>query len=456
MNSTRKIALIYLMSLSLIIWGFSIGRYEVFPYAVFEEIMAYGRGGEGEDNISFTEKLANDMAFSPSRLLYTHRRNSDRRYQEVSIPNVNPDRDRPLVYQRKPLSSEFRVIYGTFDFIDEWHGALLLNASNEVVHTWTFNEQGLAWDVRPKSNKSPHGFEILPDGSIIVTYDGGSSIQKYDWCGKRIWATQGFYHHSINRDDNNTVWSLEGWGEYIDDSFDPSDISVVKLDVDTGQIVNKIALIDVMGANPDIDILGLRQHDSREKSVWQADAWHPNDVEPLSMDMAENHEQFLSGDLLVSIRSLNLIFVFNPDTLKIKWWRAGLTRRQHDPDWQPSGFISVYDNNMHRGVSRIKGIDPKTFDSQVLFDGEREEFYSSARGKHQILENGNILITIPLQGRVLEVDPGGDVIFEFINSYDMEKNRTLYIAEARAIAADFFEFDEPSECIDDRSVQNES
>ena len=351
-----------------------------------------------------------------------------------------------MVFQNESAFSGYRVLYGTFDFVNEWHGALLLNHAGEVVHTWTFNEQGLGWDVRPKSNKSPHGFEIFPDGSIIVTYDGGSSIQKYDWCSKRVWATRGFYHHSVNRDDDNSVWSLEGWGSYLDDAFDPSDISLVNLSVETGDITQKIALMDVMKANPDIDILGLRQLDTREKSVWQADAWHPNDVEPLPRKLAAHQKLFSPGDLLVSIRSLNLIFVFNPESLQIKWWRAGLTRRQHDPDWQSDGLITVYDNNMHRGVSRIKSIDPSNFNSRVLFDGNDERFYSSARGKHQVLENSNILITIPLQGRVLEVRPDGKVAFEFINSYDLEENKTLYIAEARAMPSDFLMFDKLPAC----------
>lgn len=176
------------------------------------------------------------------------------------------------------------------------------------------------------------------------------------------------------------------------------------------------------------------------------DHYHPNDIEPLPPDLAGSFPQFAVGDLLVSLRSINLIFVVDPDSLKVKWWRMGPWRRQHDPDWQQDGRITVYDNNMHRSPSRIVAISPQTFQTEVLANGTDLDFYSWNRGKHQITPGGNLLITIPNQGRVIELDQDGEIVFEFLNSFDQGSNENLLVSEALYLPEDFFEFEEFPSC----------
>ena len=50
------------------------------------------------------------------------------------------------------------------------------------------------------------------------------------------------------------------------------------------------------------------------------------------------------GRLLVSLRNLDLLMVMSPVTGQIKWTRTGPFLRQHDPDFLPTGQISVFDN----------------------------------------------------------------------------------------------------------------
>jgi hypothetical protein len=142
--------------------------------------------------------------------------------------------------------------------------------------------------------------------------------------------------------------------------------------------------------------------------------------------MAPAFPQFEPGDLLVSVRRLNTIFVFNPATERIKWHQTGPWIAQHDPDFQENGRITVFSNNDDGtpagsvfGGSTVIEVDPKTSDTKTLFGGSAaQRMYTIIRGKHEKLANGNLLITEAEAGRVLEVEQSGEIVWEYVNRYD--------------------------------------
>ena len=70
--------------------------------------------------------------------------------------------------------------------------------------------------------------------SLIVTFDGGELLQRFDACGKRLWATAGTFSHSVNlTPDGASVWTV--WGDYL-----------VKVAIADGTIERKISMSDVM------------------------------------------------------------------------------------------------------------------------------------------------------------------------------------------------------------------
>ena len=70
------------------------------------------------------------------------------------------------------------------------------------------------------------------------------------------------------------------------------------------------------------------------------------------------------------------------------------------------------------------------------------------RGKHQQLDNGNILITEPQSGRVFEVDRSGDLVWEYQNRYDEDRN--LLVSKSIWLPQDFFNWGTPT-CADTAS-----
>lgn len=147
-----------------------------------------------------------------------------------------------------------------------------------------------------------------------------------------------------------------------------------------------------------------------------------NDVEPLSSSLADEYPLFEAGDLLLSLRNLDLVLVVDPDTRRVKWHADDPFLMQHDPDFLGNGWIGIFDNasdftfrGTMLGGSRIVALQPHTDSVEVRFPtAQSDSFYTAAQGKWQQLSNGNMLLTESRAGRVIEVTPGGRTVWEWI------------------------------------------
>jgi hypothetical protein len=461
MRVVRYIACIFLITVILFGWGFSAGEFGIFPGKAIKQIQsdinAFIQGG-GHNKKSITEKVANDLGLRPERMLSKNERTSQREYKEISIEGLKKTRKNPLIYLDSSTDIEnifprgYILIWGAFDFKDHLHGGILIDKNGNVVHKWIPNEKDFVSAINaynkknpnphekveynPPQGRFPHGLSLFPDGSLIFNDgDPGNGMQKIDFCSRTEWIKLGPYNHVIQKGVNNkSVWTMDG------------DSNLHQINSLNGESINLIHIDDVIKENPSIDILGIRRN--YLDGQWLHDRWHFNDIEPLPLQYKDSFPQFNAGDLLLSSRSLNAIMVLNPDTSKIQWWKVGATSRQHDPDWQSDGSITVYDNQMrdknninfeNDKYSRIVKMYFDDYSTKVLYNGRKNGFYSNIRGKHQVLPNGNILITSSMQGRVFMVNPKGEIVFEFINEYDNNGN-VLLISEAEWFSQDFFDF----------------
>ena len=334
----------------------------------------------------------------------------------------------------------WRILVGVFTIDGEVkNAALALSPDLEITRIWHLTESAIGdKQPRPPHRKFIHGFDIMDDGSVIFSFDGGISLQRFDICGSRIWGVGAGFHHSVTLDDSQEfAWTLV-------------DSSLAKIATANGEIIQLISMDDIITANPTIDILEIRKHDESDLGgnsrntyeKWQADYFHLNDVDPLPAALASRFDGFEAGDLLVSARSLNLIFVLDPDTLEVKWWRTGATKRQHDPDWGTTGEITVFDNRMSRDYSQFVSISPASYRTKVIFDGRINNFYTRIRGKHQFTENGTLLITSSQEGRVFEVLPDGDTVLEIFNTKPGSDEFNYTISQAIWLPPDTFSFPE--------------
>ena len=442
MNKFRMIAAFWLVFLLGFSGGLFVYYTKVWPYGTLKEIERFVRGHLSED-LSLVEKIKNDLDFKPSRHIKVADKGSGKlltfkedlvsaTHGELTGLSLNPRRTNPKIFVSQSAPAGFRVIYGVFDFKEGLHGAVMLDPKGRVAHVWHTSQKSMDVESPKDTNVFPHGFEIAPDGSIVTAYDEGNTLTKHDYCGNVVWQLDGKFHHSIHFDGKDAIWV---WKTVTLEPFWQNNL--VKIDYHTGKIIREIPMEKIVEANPNIDIFGILQTTHAHGCTWMTDPWHPNDIEPLPEKWRSHYPEFNAGDLLVSLRNLDLIFVMDADSLKVKWWRQGLVRRQHDADWNDHGTITVFNNNMHRGFSAITEINPLNYESRIIVDGEKYDFYTWWRGKHEMMPDGGCLIASPDQGRVFEVDKQGNIRFEFYNRYSND-GQYLAISEARFLPEDFF------------------
>ncbi|WP_162917632.1 arylsulfotransferase family protein [Dongia deserti] len=303
--------------------------------------------------------------------------------------------------------------------------AVLLSPDLEIVHHWLLAEEGPTnAEPGPPTANLTHGFTMLRDGSVVFNLYGEKALRRKDSCGRTMWTnTAGNYHHSVAADEaETTVWTLRE-----DRTGDPAESSkLVQVSIADGRIEREISIKEIVAANPSIDILELRRvheeapttNDSGRPGEWLKDPFHLNDINPLPRSIADKFPMFSADDLLVSARETNLIFVVNPNTLAIKWWSIGASIRQHDPDWLPSGRVSVFNNRMTRGYSEIIEIDPATKAKTVTVDGRAIDFYARGGGNHSVIPGGGWIIARGWQGTVTEISDDGSIALEFYSVLD--------------------------------------
>ena len=332
------------------------------------------------------------------------------------------------------------LLVSSWEDEDGWKPELrLIDHQGRVLHRWRVDRKDLFSGSSTSRGGLPsgrilHGSHLFPNGDVVVNlaYIGTARL---DACGNVLWRLPQRSHHSIERAEDGSFWisgtSLEPRARSdrypngfpgIDEPTWLDQILHVSAD---GTLLDKIGVLDLLYAN-DLEryIVQEYQPEAGTGDLRSKDLTHMNDVEPLSSSMADEYPLFEAGDLLVSLRDIHLVFVVDPQSKTIKWHVSAPFIQQHDPDFIGDGWIGVFDNRddfVKRGKmlggGRIVALQPHTDSTRVLFPTRHSApFYTDVRGKWQQLENGNMLLTEAMAGRVVEVAPDGRAVWEWVKA----------------------------------------
>ncbi|HSM06687.1 MAG TPA: arylsulfotransferase family protein [Longimicrobiales bacterium] len=310
--------------------------------------------------------------------------------------------------------------------------AEILDMDGALVHQWAVD-----WfDVWPDADHLPeqriprerpgthiHGAVVLPDGDLVYNYEH-LGLVRLDRDGEVVWRLPYPTHHSVHLDEAGNLW-VSGQIDHESpvDRFPQrsppfSEYTALEVSPD-GEILSEWSVSRILEENDLGGLLHLGTTANRDLGVGGADILHLNDVEPFPDSLAEG--VFRRGDVMVSLRNINTVLVFDRESREIRHIATGRFVRQHDPDFLDGNRYSVYDNNNiapeARGSrSRIVILDARDGSVTTWFEGGPDvPFYSDIMGKHQWLPDGHLLVTESMQGRAVEIDASREVVWEYVN-----------------------------------------
>ncbi len=354
------------------------------------------------------------------------------RYSESGVKVHSPDKIMPGITL---LTSFWPKTDGQFGITEVRAGIRLIDINGKTLHHWEVSPKEI-WPESPHQDHEKnslntngnyvHGTYLFPNGDVVfnVEYMG---LVRMNSAGEVLWKLPYRTHHSVFYDEEGSFWvpGLQ-WIEKGDQRIKLfpglkvpfTEATILKVSPE-GKILNKISLLEALYNSNNHHF--IRHYRFQE----YGDVLHLNDVEVLSSQFAEHFPLFNQGDLVASLRHGSTLVVLG-QTGKIKWISTGVFTRQHDPDFEPDGWITVFDNRMNLGRTWIRKINPLTGEVKTLYPTKPDQdFYSQAGGKHQKLSNGNRLITEARAGRVFEITPEGETVWEWIQQPYDEK----YVSE---------------------------
>ncbi len=312
------------------------------------------------------------------------------------------------------------------------------------IHKWDIDwfkiwsdAKHISADMIPKARPGTHvhGAFLLENGNLIFNFEH-LGLACVDFDGKVVWRLPYQTHHSVTRDDQGNLWVC-GQKEHVEPSarvpyWKPPFTEETILNVTPeGKILKEWSVIDLLLKN---GYKGLLYLEPRENIIptLSGDILHLNDVEPFPAQFKEGF--FRKGDVMVSLRNINTIFVFNQKNDEVKFVSTGQFIRQHDPDFIDGDTFSVFDNHnvpTEKGKlrSRILLVSAPTGTVKCYYEGTPEQpFYTMIMGKHQWLTNGNLLITETGRGKAFEINRQNKIIWEYYNILD-DRTKSVAIME---------------------------
>jgi len=290
--------------------------------------------------------------------------------------------------------------------------AYLIDMAGEIVHQWEFP-------------LTPGNYAyLMPNGNLLWsgrTEEGpplrrgkGGLLREYDWDGNILWEYKDDnQHHDFRRCPNgNTIYL--GWEALPDQA--------------AARVIGGIP-----GTEKDGVIYGdyIREVNPAGETVWE---WHFHEDETIEdhplIEVVDRNEfahanacyPMENGDVLVSFRRIHTIAIIDRQTKKFRWsHRDVMWGTTHDVQLLENGNMLFFANGIYTPLnpfSRVVELNPETREEVWDYRGQPTwTFFSPNISGAQRLWSGNTLICEGQMGRIFEVTPDGEIVWEYVSPF---------------------------------------
>jgi hypothetical protein len=337
-----------------------------------------------------------------------------------------PPRDRlspgPLgvrKYVRHKCFSGYTLFSTAFGYTE-----YLIDMNGMVVHTWPVQRSQYA--------------ELLPGGNLMVdiySHDFPAAedrgIEELSPNGEQVWSWRGPYHHDFHLVGEDAIVTLVHSRDPILPGFYVAGQEPERMLSDVLICINRRGerlwefpfrdhveeLHELAGLPLPVPYASLQPGGETVPRV-QADWAHTNTCEVLpDTPLGRRDDRFRAGNVLFSFRSLDIIGIADVEKDEIVWaWGLGTLDGQHQPTMTTQGTILLFDNGTARGYSAVIEIDPLSGEELWRYE-DRAGFFSAYRSGVQRLPNENTLVAESDAGRILELTPGGEVVWDYYSPF---------------------------------------
>jgi hypothetical protein len=275
---------------------------------------------------------------------------------------------------------------------------------------------------------------LYENGDLLAIFEG-IGLVKLDAASNILWAYSGLAHHDLEILDNGDIYILERKAHIIPriNSSKPVLEDFITILDKEGKVKRKVSLLSAF-ENSEF------QREFDQRTPRDGDVFHTNTLERFDGRHAARSPFFKEGNILLSMKRISTIAIIDMEKEEIVWQMLGPWVRQHQPTLLDRGTMLIFDNNSYRGGSRVLEFEPFTGNVLWTYAGTPSEpIFSRCCGSNQLLPNNNILITESEHGRVIEVTPEKEIVWEYRSPYRYgeQKEKVALIGEMVRLAPDF-------------------